>query len=252
MLKDEPFIQDTTNAFVAVESFRLSCAPNEGGIVYRMLPNTYAIQCERDVAGDTTESANIALKHTYLQDFFLDDQVVQGKKVVDFVPDKGPIMTAHPTINISDIIEAMMEDINPLAVTQGTVLAVVFDDTDDNSNPKVTVKDNPLTSLKGPALGPQGILPCQVQFTSHRSWQGGYLPPNGQWGEHPITTSNNFVWAQIAIYKENVPNIKLNDLAVFFSSRVNLYRLDCPTVTTKPYFQVFGPMFSPVCACPVL
>ena len=29
--KDEPFITDTSNAFVCVESFRLSCAPNEGG-----------------------------------------------------------------------------------------------------------------------------------------------------------------------------------------------------------------------------
>ena len=99
MLKDEPFIQDTSNAFVAVESFRLSCSPNEGGIVYRMLPNTYAIQCERDVPGGDPNDATAQVHDVngcFPSNFYLDGELVVGKKVCSFVPDMPTIETPWP------------------------------------------------------------------------------------------------------------------------------------------------------------
>ncbi len=104
LLKDEPFISDTSNAFVAVESFRLSCAPNEGGIVYRMLPNTYAIQCERDTPADPNYDENVDLKNTLLTSFFIDSQVYQDEKLMNFVPDKSKF---DATVYINDIVEHM-------------------------------------------------------------------------------------------------------------------------------------------------
>ena len=117
--KDEPFISDTNNAFVCVESFRLSCAPNEKGIIYRMLPNTYAIQVEMETDQKETEPAPLA--KCFVTDFLLDGKVTPDKRM-SFVPNNDNF--DNPTVSSNEIIEAMMEDLNPTAVTTGTVLTV--------------------------------------------------------------------------------------------------------------------------------
>ena len=45
--KDEAFL-DSTNCFVAAESWRLSCAPNPNGIVYHWIPKEYYITVTMD------------------------------------------------------------------------------------------------------------------------------------------------------------------------------------------------------------
>ena len=55
--KDEAFL-DSTNCFIAAESWRLSCAPNPYGIVYRWIPKTYFIQCEQNVAIEDDEKSS--------------------------------------------------------------------------------------------------------------------------------------------------------------------------------------------------
>ena len=254
MRKDEPFIQDTSNAFVCVESFRLSCAPNEGGIVYRMLPNTYSIQIEQDESKADDGADNTPLEKTQLGSFSLEKPDAQ---TMSFLPLKTGENEAAGTridssVNISDIVEGMAHDLNSMAIHKGTVLDVVFDDTDDNPSPKVTVLEDPLPLIRGPGMGALGVLPCYCQFVSNKSFIYGFypggnaaqtvqIPPDGPGPESQHT--DQYIWAQIRINKADVPGVKINDLATFLSSKVSLYREDIGDAFTGAYFKVFGPMF---------
>ncbi len=126
------------------------------------------------------------------------------------------------------------------------MLEVVFDDEDANDDPKVTVKENPLVNLRGPALGSLGLLPLYVSFINNKSYLPGRYTHDHTIPivQKPVSQADGeYIWAQVKILKADVPNLKINDLALFFSKRVSLYRDDCPTHTTKPYFLVYGPMF---------
>ena len=238
--KDEPFVTDVSNAFVAVESFRLSCSPNEGGIYYRMIPNTYAIEVERDAPGETEET--LPLQKTKVRGFYLDDAIVVGKKVCRFVPDKDKITTVGATVSMNKIFEHMMEDINGVSVTKGTVLTVDFEEKQDSDI--ITLQEAPMTNLQGPGMGEWGNLPVYLRFVSTASYIPGRRTEEGPIIQQPESLDpDNYIWAQIKILKADVPGAKLNDLLLFFSSRVNLYRDDFATFSSKPYFTVFGPMF---------
>jgi len=236
MRKDEPFLQDTSNAFVCVESFRLSCAPNEGGIVYRNLPNTYAIQVEKDEPSQDNTVDTKALLKTELGYFILSDANAQQMR---FLPSKTKI---GATLSINKIIEGMVEDLNPVCVNKGTVMDVAWEDTDQKAD--VTLLDDPIANIRGPGMGPHGILPCYCRFMRNSSYIKGRYTPNG--AMHPNPTSrepDKYQWAQVRINKDDVPNMKITDLAIYLSSKVNLYRADFAGTRTDAYFQVLGPMF---------
>ena len=120
--KDEPFITDTSNAFVCVESFRLSCAPNEGGIVYQYIPNTYAIQVEKDTSTGTVRNP---LLRTKLSHFQLSGNA-DANRFMRFTPKMQDQdgTGIDPTVSINKLIQGMAQDLNPLAVTQGSVFFV--------------------------------------------------------------------------------------------------------------------------------
>ena len=237
MRKDEPFIQDTSNAFVCIESFRLSCSPNERGIVYRMLPNTYAIQVEKDESSQDTGTTQDLLK-TELGYFIL---AQEGAQQMRFLPSKTKI---GATLSINKIVEGMAEDLNPVCVHKGTVMTVDWDDQKTNDDPKVTLLDDPVANIRGPGMGPHGILPCYCRFMRNSSYEKGKYTADGAVHPHPTSRDpDKYQWAQIRINKDDVPNISITHLAIYLSSRVNLYRADFAETETDAYFQVLGPMF---------
>ena len=73
--KDEPFL-DSDRAYIAAESWRLSCAPNEHGIVYQYIPWTYYISVD----------------HNLTQQQQTDDEKTQPAETINLNSTESPLM----------------------------------------------------------------------------------------------------------------------------------------------------------------
>jgi hypothetical protein len=207
-----------------------------------MLPNSYAIQVEKDTTDKTT---NTALTKIHLTAF----QLANAEQSMIFMPskddDEKEAKGIPATVSINEIVEQMAHEINPICVTYDTTLNVTWEPKTGVNNAATDVKllEDPLTKFRGPGLGPRGMLPCYCSFTSLGSIYRGNTPGNAI-GDSPVSGQpDEYIFAQVRINKADVPNIKKNDLLIFMSSKVNLYRDDFAGTGTKAYFAVSGPMF---------
>ena len=159
MRRDQAFWEGG-NSFIACESFRISAAPSQGGLYYKVLPDSYymgAVNRESENTGNfatlksnghTLEAASIGTVGAIVTDQILKIPVHMCH---DNTPAEGtPIVEADPAVVIPIIAELW----NDHGIQEGSVIQMVAN---NNQNPVIlegVVHNNPLLNIVGKGGGP--------------------------------------------------------------------------------------------------
>jgi len=245
--KDETFL-DSTNCFVAAESWRLSCAPNPNGIVYRYIPKEYYITAEQSVSstGDTHHNNAETDEKIDVSDSLIFNGIMTSKEALEdrqqlnIMPREPDATQRHSvSVNLDTIVTQMMKELNPHRVTKGSKITL------ENSNNDAgwyILKDDPLAKLQGPGFGPQGL--SNIYGTLYNS-----IDYNGAHSPHPDV----FRYIELEIDKKYVPGMTKLALQEYFSRGIAFWRpsyANTPdtgdpnnTLAGKlPYFHLYGPI----------
>jgi hypothetical protein len=236
--KDEAFL-DSTNCFVAAESWRLSCAPNPYGIVYHWIPNTYYISCEQNI----TESDHTAAQHAI--PLIANPNINGGIKFIDILTDEEAMpdkqqFTIRPVapddhkeneIDVNDIAVTMLGMMNPFMVTKNSKITL---QNANNDAGYYIIQDDPLAKLQGPGFGPSGLVPLRGTFRYNISDSTAA----------PSTNTGQCRFMQFLIPNALVPGISQHQIKHFFSHGVAFWRDSTKTAVTGtlPYLTVYGPV----------
>ncbi len=246
--KDEAFL-DSTNCYVAAESWRLSCAPNPNGIVYRYIPKEYYITSEQTISSgadtggthhgnaQTDEKIDISdsLEFTGIM---TSEVALQGRQQFNIIP-KEPTHHNSVSVNLDTIVTSMMKDLNPHQVTKGSKITL---ENANNDTGWYIIKDDPLAKLQGPGFGPHGLSNIYAAYYNN-------IDLGGDTSQH----DDVFQYIELSIDKKYVPGITKKDLQEYFSRGIALWRPSYahthdtgdPNATLAgklPYFYIFGPL----------
>ena len=190
MRRDQPFWEGG-NSFIACESFRITSAPNEGGLYYQIVPDDFFLGAVEDTSADDGQfealtgvpppgygtysnatSTGTARKADKLTGKNIgvrkDDASPTGYSVsMDLYTSRPADATGNqPPIDetsLSDCIPRITRYFGQHKVTQGSVIEIEDDD-DQNTTVQFTIRNDPLKSLKGPGVGPSGLFCPFVTF----------------------------------------------------------------------------------------
>ena len=230
LTKDQAFL-DSTNSWIAAESFRLSLAPSEYGAVYRYIPPEYFIVCEEE---SENQRADIIEEKMADDISFVDLQrSTAGSQSVVIVADEEKVNTC----DIREISEKLLKWCNPLKLKDGSLVRGA--DVGGHTNGVellYTLTSDTCPNIRSRGYGPQGLTPIYVSYFSSTD-DDGNLSDNGQ----------DTVFVNLAITKSRNPGLTLMDVKKYFSSGpVFLYSKDgavVPEVGTQASFRIFGPRF---------
>ena len=120
--KDEPFL-DSDRAWIAAESWRLSCAPNDHGIVYQYIPWTYYITVDRNLTqqqqtDDEENNPATTIDLSSLQypmdfvDIYQDKQILPDKQQLTIRTSLSSGDNAERSIDLNVLTSRLMRFIN--------------------------------------------------------------------------------------------------------------------------------------------
>ena len=244
--KDEPFL-DSDRAYIAAESWRLSCAPNEHGIVYQYIPWTYYISVDHNLTQQqetddekTAPVETISLSSTTSPLLFTN--IMQDKKILS---DKQQLTIRtwarqnNKTLDLNRLSQRLLNFMNGSTLVNGSVISLRNPENGQPNEPGhvpatnylYTLKEDPLAKLTGPGYGPQGLMKVQGQFYSQTD-------NSGNASQYP----DQVHYVNFHIPKSSVPRISKSDLKRYFSSGVWLFRdIDADVVIGRPTFKIHGP-----------
>ena len=182
MRRDQAFWEGG-NSFIACESFRITSAPNEGGLYYQQIPDDFIMSCVRDT-GDDTPDAFTPLLSDLAPTGLLS---VGAPRVVDKIvttdlhvraattPLTKPTAIAH--LSLSDVADAALtettfDDLVPRlvkylgqsSITRGSI--VRFTDSHNGGARTIDVKitGEPQHGITGPSIGVNGMFIPKITF----------------------------------------------------------------------------------------
>ena len=207
MRRDQAFWEGG-NSFIACESFRITAAPNEGGLYYQIVPDDFFLGAVQDNSsedgafetlqgiappgiGSYNTATNVATGRS--------DDKFSGKNIqvtrsesspsgwkVDMelytcAPEDHLIGTQPPIeeTDLADCIPRIARYLGQHKVTQGSLIEIMDDD-DPATTIQFRLKNDPLKRLKGPGKGPSGLFCPYVTFTD----------PATAWGKFDTITNN--------------------------------------------------------------
>ena len=242
--KDEPFL-DSDRAWIAAESWRLSCAPNDHGIVYAYIPWTYYITVDRNLPQQQqTDDLNnpptyITLdSQQYPMEFvniYQDKQILPNKQQLTIKTNLSAGPNAERTIDINQLSSRMMRFINGQMLTKNSIVNLTnpIIGTTPAAEYLYTLVDDPLDKLTGPAFGKQGLIKIAAKFTHHTDSAG-----------NPSGIEAETIFTELQISKSQNPNLTKAQIAEYFSRGQWLFRdADANGSYSRPTWKIFGPMF---------
>ncbi len=240
MRKDEAFL-DSTNTFVAAESWRLSCAPNPQGIVYHWIPKEYWVSVStKQSSGDHEQKDDRTDITSMTFENILQDRVaLPDKQMLNMVP-LQPDDVKENEVDTNEICVTMFKDLNAVRVTLNSKVTL---QNVNNDTGYYVMQEDPYKKLRGPAYGLQGITSMRGRYKSNRdSHDNSPALPNDA-NAHLNQIRLRFM--QFVITKATVPFITLEDLKIFFSQGVCFWREHSKTSTTGklPYYVCNGPIY---------
>ena len=176
MRRDQSFWEGG-NSFIACESFRITSAPNAGGLYYQQVPEDFVISANRVTGHSDPDNAFDDLEETTPPFGYMSAGVARvGDKLVskDVAVKKGKTNTLTATLQLAkgdstSLDETKFEDLVPRVsryigqsrVSRNSILE--FTDTATDAV-KVLLTSEPQHTFQGPGLGSNGLFVPLVSF----------------------------------------------------------------------------------------
>ncbi len=244
MRKDEAFL-DSTNTFVAAESWRLSCAPNPKGIVYHWIPKEYWISVETEngavhAPDEKTQEETDITSLNFID--ILQDKVAMPDKQMFAIAPIEPADADENEVDIDEIAITMFKDMNDSRVTQNSRVTLKNCNNDDGY---YIIKDDPYKQLRGPGYDPMGITSLRGRYKGNRDPHDNTPAQDTPVNPNDFLNTIHLNFMKFTIKKATVPYISLEDLKIFFSTGVCFWRDYGKNSTTGklPYWICNGPIY---------